>query len=97
MLIFLRAYRFIVVEIKQIYFVVEKKMFFSLIAEDKITTLGNERELEACDVLFPPGPVLLWEPLYLGALPVLLYTHLTPHGGRNANHCVLSPVWNAVY
>lgn len=41
-------------------------------------------------MLFPPGPVLLWEPLHLDALPVLMYTHLTPHGGRHANHCVSS-------
>lgn len=70
-------------------------MFLSLIAEDKITTLGNERELEACDVLFPPGPFLLWERQHLDA--VLMHTHLTAHGGRAANHCVSSPLGNAVY
>lgn len=74
-----------------------KKKFFFQIAEDKITTLGNERDLEACDVLFSPGRFLLWEPLHLDALPVLIYTHLTPHGGRHVNHGVLSLLWNAVY
>lgn len=57
-----------------------KKNFFPQIAEAKITSLGKEREFEAWEAPFLQRPFLLWEPMYLDALPFLMDTHLTAYG-----------------